>query len=249
MNLFKFPRIQSSALLTGLIAAEIALIPNSALLAQSIPQKWESNQYQPPAFIGSPKRTVGGATRGPQNLTSLIPNNGFGVTTAAYPTFFVYLPAVDYEFTQYAEFLLLDQNGQEIYKVRFPTKMSDSIIRISLPTQIGMTPLEVGKNYQWKFNLYEDSSHDYLNTRVEGGIARVELESQLAWMLQNATSREKSNLYAENEIWYDALTTLADLYEENLNDPVVAADWEQLLTAVGLNQIVTSSLESISWTP
>ncbi len=143
----------------------------------------------------------------------------------------------------------MDQNGQEIYKVRFPTKMSDSIIRISLPTQIGMTPLEVGKNYQWKFNLYEDSSHEYLNTRVEGGIARVELESQLAWMLQNATSREKANLYAENEIWYDALTTLADLYEENPNDPVVAADWEQLLTAVGLKEIVTASLESISWTP
>lgn len=132
MNLFKFPRIQSSTLLTGLIAAGIALIPNSALLAQSIPQKWESNQYQPPAFLGSPQRTVGGATRGPQNLTSLIPNNGFGVTTAAYPTFFVYLPAVDYEFTQYAEFLLLDQNGQKIYKVQFPTKMSDKIIRIFL---------------------------------------------------------------------------------------------------------------------
>ena len=247
MNLFKFPRIQSSALLTSLMAAGIALIPNSALLAQSIPQKWESNEYQPPAFIGSPKRTVGGATRGPQNLTSLIPNNGFGVTTAAYPTFFVYLPAVDYEFTQYAEFLLLDKNGLEIYKVQFPTKMSDKIIRISLQTHIGMSPLEVGKSYQWKFNLYEDSSHEYLNTRVKGGIARVELESQLAWMLQNATTlQEKARIYAENEIWYDALTTLADLYQENPNNPLVAADWERLLTAVGLNQIVTSSLQSNS---
>jgi len=206
------------------MAAGIALIPNSALLAQSIPQKWESNEYQPPAFIGSPKRTVGGATRGPQNLTSLIPNNGFGVTTAAYPTFFVYLPAVDYEFTQYAEFLLLDKNGLEIYKVQFPTKMSDKIIRISLQTHIGMSPLEVGKSYQWKFDLYEDSSHEYLNKRVEGGITRVELESQLAWMLQNATPRERANLYAENEIWYDALTTSADLYQENPNNPLVAAD-------------------------
>lgn len=112
-----------------------------------------------------------------------------------------------------------------------------------------MTPLEVGTNYQWKFNLYEDSSHEYLNTRVEGGIGRVELESQLAWRLQNATPREKANLYAENEIWYDALTTLADLYQENPNNPLVAADWEQLLTAVGLKEIVTASLEYISRTP
>ena len=247
MKNFKLSAIQSSSLFTGLIAASIALIPNSVLLAEGIPQTWESNEYQPPAFIGTPEGTVGGATRGGSrkettSLISLTPNNRFGVTTAAYPTFLVYLPALDQDSFHYAEFTLLDESGEEIYKVEFQTKISDSIMQVAMPTQLGLAPLEVGKNYRWSFNIYEDSYRWNRNSKTQGWISRVELEEQLAQRLENSSPAVQASLYAENEIWYDAVATLAELYKENPNDPLVASDWKQLLIAVGLNQIVSASV-------
>ena len=229
---------------TGLMMSLSSFILSSSLLAQTIPKRWESNVYQPKKTIGSPGNLGQGGTRGQVNentdftksVIPIVPENQFGVTVEAYPTFLVYVPPItDTSPTHYLEFVLIDENGYEVYVTRFQAMITERIISISLPASAGLSPLEVGKNYKWLFLKTSDNFaiSDYLI--AEGEIRRVELENLLIQQLDSALPQNRAKLYAQSEIWYDAIAILADLYRENPNE--VRNDWEALLGSVGLDSL------------
>lgn len=219
------------------------------LLARGIPQRWEAKKYRPPAGIGAPQRVEGGGTRGPDSclagkaLTALVPSNRFGATVAAYPTFFVYMPAVSPQKSSLpVEFILEDADENELYKATFQTTGRPGIVTLSLPTGAGLSPLQVGRDYRWSFSIICQPGESTVNIEVEGWVRRVELNPTLNNRLQQASPENRVELYAESEIWHDALASLVQLRRNNPRNSAVAARWSQLLSAAGLNNIVQESL-------
>lgn len=238
-------------LLLPLIIGLVTLLQTpQVLLANGIPQRWETNQYQPPAGLGAPRRTAGAGTRGPENscpvkglpLTALLPENHFGVTVAAYPAFFVYVPTLSPQTPPMpVEFLLEDANGNEVYKANFQTNGKAGIMALNLPSQAGLVPLEIGQDYKWSFSIICQSTERSTDLSVEGGIRRVELNSTLKNQLQQASPQKRVELYAEAELWQDALATLVQLRRDYPNDNAIAQSWSKLMAAAGLDNLAQES--------
>ena len=239
------PKLFSGLFLFLTLSLSLAVLPTpQVLLASGIPQRWETNQYKPPAGLGAPSRTTGAGTRGPENscpvvgkpLTALLPSNRFGVTVAAYPTFFVYVPTLSPETPPLpVEFLLEDASGNEVYKANFQTNGKSGIVALNLPSQAGLAPLQVGQDYKWSFSIICQLTERSRDISVEGGIRRVELSSTLKNQLQQASPQKRVELYAEAEIWQDALATLVQLRRDYPTDQAIAQSWTKLMAAAGLD--------------
>jgi Domain of Unknown Function (DUF928) len=201
--------------------------------------------YVPPANLGLPGRREGGGTRGcwqtdevmpsATPLMALVPEDTFGYTTEAYPTFFVYVPPFYAEKAKAAEFLVTDEAGTEIYKASFQASDTAGVISIALPANANLPELEVGKNYQWSFALVCDPTDRSADLVVDSTIQRIVPSSDLSAAIEAATPEEIPNIYAQSSIWYDALAALVHLEQQPGNN--VSTQWTNLMSSVGLENI------------
>jgi|ERR687885_1222060 hypothetical protein len=196
---------------------------------------------------GGPRFVRGQCENFPQaSVTALVPENKIGRTVSDYPTFFFYLPQPNAEL---AEFTLEDENGNLIYGQALTIKNLSGVIGVSIPANKNVPPLEVGKNYIWKFSLIcdpEDRSSDQLESGI---VRRVELSPDILRKLENAAGPRKTFIYAENGIWQDALSNLAAARRANPNNPVFQTDWESLLDSVRLGAIAKEPIVEIKPQP
>ena len=197
--------------------------------------------------IGRVRSVRGGCASSNQlSLTALVPKNKIGRTVSDYPTFFFYLPPTDAEL---AELILEDESGNQIYQQDLTIKNLSGVIGVSIPANTNVPPLEVGKNYTWKFSVVcdpEDRSSDQLETGI---VRRVELTADILGQLDAADPREKTFIYAENGIWQDALGNLAAARRANPNNPVFQTDWESLLDSVTLPEIAKEPIVEMEAQP
>jgi hypothetical protein len=238
--------------LAAIAGISLGLQAPQSLLAQGIPQRWEAREYRPPAGIGAPRRREGGGTRSPEAnclasdkaLTALIPDSRFGTTVAAYPTFFAFVPTLsDQALPLPVEFVLEDANANLIYQATVQvSKRSGAIITLSLPTQAGLAPLAVGRDYKWSFSISCRGNDRSGDIRVEGWVRRVALAPELEAQLELASPERQVELYAGAEIWHDALATLVRLRRDNSNNSNIASLWGDLLRAAGLDRLVREPL-------
>ena len=201
----------------------------------------------PPPDRGAPSgRARGGASRGncpavSKPLTALIPNTqktlntyrpAWGLTVAEYPTLWFYVP-YSLEPKLPVQFVLQDERGNYVYKTSFTaTETQPGIVRFNLPSTIA--PLEVGKMYHWYFLVDCDPDAP---ASVDSWIQRVPMNSTFTSKPQKSTPLQQAALYANKGIWYDALTTLAELRIANPSDVTLSNHWVSLLNSVGLNAI------------
>jgi Domain of Unknown Function (DUF928) len=205
-------------------------------LSTSPPSQLETNRVE------QENLTRCGEYRPPIGLTALIPSSNIGTTLSEYPTFFFYIPDVDLAGVS-GEFILKNENNEQIYQEIVPLKAGDSIVSIQLSASPNLPPLEVGKSYYWVFSLLLDKIDRSSNKDVAGWIRRVEPTSLIRSQLGRASSKAKPAIYASNGIWYEALTSLANLRCESPNDPTILANWTSLLQQVALPEIATKPLE------
>ena len=227
------------------------------LLAQGIPERWESQEYSPPDDIEQPRTTEpagtrslnGGCYSSGKPLTALLPSNQLGVTVAEYPTLVVYMPVLGTEgSTVPVEFVLETQSGQEVYKATFQTSQMSGIVTLSLPTNAGLSPLKIGEDYHWHFSVICNENERSQDLVVGGVVRRVELNSTLKEQLSLTSAKEQAELYAAAGIWQDAVSTLVQLRRDNPKDLELAADWEKLLKAVDLGNIAQEPIEPLPTT-
>lgn len=177
----------------------------------------------------------------PIGLTALMPSSNIGVTLADYPTFFFYIPDVNLEGVE-GEFILKNQDHQTIYKEIVALTAGDSIVRVELTPTPALPPLEVGKSYYWIFTILLDKVDRSGNTDVAGWIKRVEPNSLIKNQLVAATDKAQPGIYASNGIWYEAVTSLANLRCASPNDQTILSNWKSLLQQVELPEIATKPL-------
>jgi hypothetical protein len=163
-----------------------------------------------------------------------------GLTTSERPTFWFYVPYTQ-DLTASAEFILQDSAGNDIYRNAIALPPKPGVISVSLPSNAS---LQVGKTYRWylkvRCNQQQTAS---VPIYVEGDIQRVNLDSRVMQQLEAAVDpRQKVAIYAEEGIWFDSLTMLAQLRQKNPNDASVAWDWQSLLQSVNLDNVATAPL-------
>jgi len=204
-----------------------------------------AQDYVPPNR-GLPGRREGGGTRGcwtnstvaasPIKLTALVPAQNFGYTLQAYPTFLVYVPPFFAEKAAGVEFILNDAQDNEVYRTTFEADNTSGIIRLSLPTDANLPPLEVGKDYHWSFALVCDLADPSGNLVVDSWIQRTRPSAELTAALGRTAAQDLPALYARSGIWYDAIAQLTPPQAQPRN-AMVLSQWRNLLNSVGLNTI------------
>lgn len=193
-------------------------------------------QYVPPKR-GLPGRRAGAGTRGTcligqKSLMPVVPKDGFGMTTTARPTFFWYVPSST---LQAAEFVILDDEDQELYRTMVPLT-SSGLVSYTPPAN-ALSTLQSDKDYRWQFSLVCDADHPSKNPFVEGVFQVVKPSNELTNVIQRAMPSDRPQLYAQAGIWFDSLTTLATLRCTRPQDVSLADRWSRLLTSVELSDL------------
>jgi hypothetical protein len=163
----------------------------------------------------------------------------WGLTSASHPTFWFYMP-YDNRLGFPVEFALQDEDGNDVYRtgVDLPTK--PGIVRVTLPSTV--PALEAGQVYHWYFKVYCAQKQQGVPIQVEGVVLRITPDRALQKQIESATPLQKVALYAENHLWYDTVTTLADLRSAKPEDPALMADWHSLLKSIQLSDVADAPL-------
>lgn len=187
---------------------------------------------------GAPKRTAGGGTRSDDTtcftkedeeppLVALMPNrDNISKTTMSNPNFYVYLPTTT---ATEGEFILIDEDNNEIYYTMISLPENPGIIRLQIPKTVS---LNKGHQYSWSFMVICDSRYRNRDKYVEGILDYVEIDQQLETQLKQSSSLEKATLYAQAILWHETLDILAQMRTEH------PQEWQELLTSVGLEMLI-----------
>ena len=231
-------------------------------VAAATPKKF--SPPPPPPDRGAAGDRGGAASRGcgvgNQSVIALVPiyketlNQGqtetvavtkvWGLTNEEYPTFWFFVP-YQKSLIDSIEFVIKDESSkqsQTLYRTVVTIPEVPGII--SIPLNANTPPLQVNKMYHWFFKIKVICNPQQPPERqyVEGWVQRVNPNPQLVDSLKQATPQQWVNLYAENGIWYDALTTLAELRLSKPEDPTLAMEWMNLLKSVDLENLAKQPL-------
>lgn len=198
-----------------------------------------------PARSGLPGRRVGGGTRGNCNfgakmLTALVPKNNLASTVAANPQLFFYIPQTSK--SQELEFVLLDENDNQVYEKKFITTGKAGIISINLPESPQLKGLKIGNKYHWYLSVICNAADRASDISVDGWIQRVTPNPNLTSKLRNLAPLQLAHEYAEAGLWQEALTTLAQLRYSRPHDSTLAAEWTKFLHSADLDSIAQEPL-------
>lgn len=226
-----------------LIVVNIILFPFSQL---ALTQE-DSDLLRPPDTGTPDERTSpGGSRTEPDKIIvcqnkeiSIIPLTGNQTkeyTVSEYPSFWFYI-ANEIDAIEYLEFLLEDSETKEIiYQTEVQISPTAGIIEVALPQQ-SQNSLKLNKNYAWYLRGYCSADfRDKPDITLSGWVQPIPLNSQLQNQLELSDS-QKYDVYLENEIMYDAITTLAKQYRTEPENPELNNAWTNLLDILGLEEL------------
>jgi Domain of Unknown Function (DUF928) len=190
-----------------------------------------------------------------QPLTAIVPeyrsaqeNQVWGLTKMEHPTFWFYVPYAKPALVDIS-FKLQDESNPADPKIIYQNATiapapTPGMMRIALPKS--STALAANKPYHWFLELNMGCTNGQRPIYAEGWIQRMELDRTLSKQIDRATPTEKVALYAENGLWHDALSTLANLRAAKPQDPGLSQDWQNLLNAIGLRDLADRPLSENS---
>jgi hypothetical protein len=223
------------------------LMQQDTLNAQQSNQKKKLPPPPAPKSRGVPgNRTVSASMSGTNcelNLIALAPQfsqnapgqtsetSVWGKTISAYPTFWFFIPAT--QPSTKIEFSIQDRE-EDIYRVNIPFSPQPGIIGIKIPTT--QKPLQLDRNYHWTLKAKIcDGTATVNRVHVDGWITKVELPKIIF-------QPNSSELYINNGIWYDAVTSLAQQRLQQPNDARISQNWRDLLESVNLTEVANQPL-------
>lgn len=189
--------------------------------------------YMPPlrASLGG---RIGSGTRGETDesifLSVLVPNHT-GLTTSNQPMLYWYLAS---ETSNRIEFTLnIEQEGKTVAQECIDAGVRCGIKRISLK-DIGVTLLP-DKEYTWFISMTVDPTQPSKNIFSGGTIRLISPTKTLAEKLTTAQRDQVPVIYAAQRIWYDALSAISALIDEEPESRAFHEQRARLLDQVGLH--------------
>jgi hypothetical protein len=201
--------------------------------------------FQPPPENEQPEETEGAASRqlgectanssptqsasdmGP-NLTAIVPQSNYGLTTVKRPNFWVYLPQTSAK----KAILSIKEKGKTPHwqqSIDLTKKAGITGIKLSE----NAPALEIGKNYQWAVILVCGDRPSPNDPVVAAWVKPIE-QSKTADANLTGLGLEKASAYAQQGIWYDALNIL--IAEKSSSDNWQDV-WVEYLKSGGLNGV------------
>jgi hypothetical protein len=191
--------------------------------------------YKPP-LRGSPGGRVGGGTRGlPQeralSLSVLAPDH-VGLTVHEQPQLYWFisgLPTCRIEFTLIEVDSVLPLVKE---RIKGPDKPGIQCIRLA------DRPIRLRENmrYKWFITLVPEPNRRSKDVLSGGFIERIPVPRDLARKLRKAGKSGEPYVYAEEGIWYDALTAVSELIGKAPRDETLRRKRASLLEQVGLKE-------------
>ena len=233
------PTIMSRAIFLHKIVAAICLTSLLSVCTGSFTKQVLANEStNSDSREGLPGRRVGGGTRGESlPIVALVPETSEGLTTLANPTFFFYVPPT--ASPQMAEFVLNDESGETVYEKKITLDANSGVLEISILADAKIKSLEIGKNYRWYFAVVPNAENRSNDIYVTGWIKRVQPSAEVVSQLKNLPPLDRITVYTRNNLWYDAVATLAELRRSRPNDPAVQTRWRELLRSVNLDDHIS----------
>ncbi len=230
--------------LTTTTSSQAAIVTPTPISQTALKGNWIISQTFRPPNLGNPPATAGGATRGgaclkgTQRFTALLPQSQIGLTLSGHPTFFWYVPQSP---ATTAQFLLMNRNdSQVVYETTLTLPTKAGIVSFKLPDTV--QPLEVGQRYHWFLTINCNTIDRNGNPNADGWVERAAPNAGLSEKIQQTAERDLPTLYADQGIWYEALTSLAQLRQANPSDSSLTANWEKFLKSAGLGTFATEPL-------
>ncbi|MGB0909493.1 MAG: DUF928 domain-containing protein [Nitrospirales bacterium] len=174
--------------------------------------------YKPPKGIGAPGGRVGGGTRGDDSamlmLFALVPDH-LGLTIKEQPTLYWYLS------NQSSHRLVLTINHEDLVKPVLEMALAESgtpgIHSVSLSDH--NIKLELHTEYKWFVELVMDVDYPARNLVAGGRIKRIPPPEPLLIKLREAEVQERTSIYSEAGLWYDAFDSISDLIDRKPDNP------------------------------
>ena len=243
--------LPNQLILATLIALSNIFSYYSTALAQPHLQSYSAALPAPPD-TGTPlgSRTPGGTRpqiacqQKSKPLTALAANNGKDFTISEYPTFWFYIPYTAAEVNS-VEFALKDVESVQtrtVYRTAVQLPEQAGIIKITIPEE-SQYALEANKNYRWELMLSCGQGYEP-NLNIDGWVQKIDNKSQLetiAW--------DNYLTYREQDIWYDAIDTLAKLHFTQPENSQLSQAWSELLQVLNLQELTEESLVSSQQIP
>lgn len=189
-------------------------------------------------------RRVAGGTRGGcfkseqarESIIPLIPSDADGVTTTSqYPSLLFYVPQIPE--AKSLELIVQDNNFNKLHTIALSPNQQSGIIRANLTSQTGK-PLALNKEYNWVFSVVCDDNSRDTDWALRGKVRRIQPDENLNLDLETAAPQEQVGIYVENNLWENALRTVADLRRQNPNDAEIKQYWQELLKSVDFQEQV-----------
>jgi Domain of Unknown Function (DUF928) len=223
--------------------------------AKSIPSQRPRIRYKllAPPPLGNPVATSGAGSRKPSGncptvklpLTALVPpaSSGdlvWGRTGQAQPTVWIYLP---YTLTpdRPGELRLLQHSaaGALYTPIVRVTQATPGVMGIRLPANQTLIPNQL---YYWSFVVLCDLKDASANQFVKAAIQRIEVPAQRP--TRSSAPEQTAAFYAEQGLWYDALTQLGENRRAFPQNTRVADTWTDLLKDVGFERLASQPVVS-----
>ncbi len=225
------------------IASTVSVEANSPTIAATPKNRTLISQSFTPENRGKPDQTGGAATRGgcsQQNLvTPLMPKEKLGLTFDERPTFYWHTSKSNAK----AEFWLLDDNDDVVYEANVNLPKKPGIFAFTLPQEA--PGLKTNKKYHWYLSINCSSEETDDMVTVEGWVERTQPKFSTRMKLNNSVPKQRSKIYADASIWHEAITNVAQQRCMDPDDYTMNLYWNQLLTSVGLKELVSESITNV----
>ncbi|MEM9540063.1 MAG: DUF928 domain-containing protein [Cyanobacteria bacterium P01_E01_bin.42] len=180
-----------------------------------------------------PGERVGGGTRSSsvcarrsRQLVGLSPKNNLGISSREQPSIYVAVPELDRAYP--AEFLLIDKEGNEIYKQNLEIGRIQRFVGVRLPENI----LNIGQDYEWYFDVFcfEDNIGEAIG--VNGTLRQVSQKESDERQANLAETLALVQSYQAAGLWNDAIATAFELRQNYPESELAFAQWRQVLLAL-----------------
>ena len=217
----------------------------STLINTHAEQSNNKNKANTISYQGLPHNRKDGGSRGNclakgRDFVALVPDIAVNKTASTSPQIFFYVPKT--EEPKDIELLLRNEEDELIYKTLIQSTYKGGIMSVTVPKLLKESAKESDRNFHWYLSLICDQNQRSQDIVLEGWIEYVELNNSLKEQISLSNSIKKANLYQQEEIWYDALLTLAEQKKINSDITLIQSEWSQILESIGLSYLESKPL-------
>lgn len=210
--------------------------------------------FKPPANDRRPSRTVGAGSRGgqcPQDiatastpaalenslpLMALVPPSpnsdglvvNFGLTMAARPTFWMYLPQTS---AQKLVLTVQSEDASSHSEWVFPVPSTAGIVSLQPPADA--PPLKIGENYQWAVVVMCGERPNPNDPSIAAWVQRVAPTQAIP----QGTALDQAVWHGTQGLWYDMLTALGQELRSQPTNLDLTDTWANVLKSEGFGLV------------